>query len=457
MIPRQILNNSHYLLLIALLLLMTVLSAQATTLSQSVEQALLSNPQLQALTYNQRAIEYDLKQAKGGYLPSLDLLLGYGYGQFSEDDSGSFSSDPDDNDWKSRSNATIRLVQKVYDGGETGNQVSIRKAQLNSADHWTKATAQAVALETISAHLSVFQQRELISLAKKNLQIHRNIYASLAEREQAGAGNIADVTQAQARLARAESTLYLSQADLSRTIAKYTQVAGSPPQELTYAADPRTLPGDLTTILQRLEKHNPELLAVTAEMAEAGSRLALARVNYKPKIDLELSSRYTDHMDGNDSWQNSNAAMLNLRWNLFNGGQDKAGIGAALFRKNQSRSKRAAKLAELTEEAATAWANYASLQRQKTAYFDAVEFSRKTFEAYLIQFAYSQRSLLDVLSAENEYFQSAVQLIRVDINATLTAYHLLALSGNIQPSYGTDAVPEYYHELTQSLPMAGAN
>jgi len=457
MITKQIKYNLHYLLLVALLLLMTVLSAQATTLSQSVEQALLSNPQLQALTYNQRAIEYDLKQAKGGYLPSINLLLGYGYGQFSEDDSGSFDSDPDDNDWKSRSNATIRLVQKVYDGGETGNQVSIREAQLSSADHWTKATAQAVALDTITAHLNVFQQQELISLAKKNLQIHRNIYRSLAEREQAGAGNIADVTQAQARLARAESTLYLSQADLSRTIAKYTQVVGSPPVKLTYAADPRTLPEDLTTVLQRLEKHNPELLAVTAEMAEAGSRLALARVNYKPKIDLELSSRYTDHMDGNDSWQNSNAAMLNLRWNLFNGGQDKAGIGAALFRKNQSRSKRAAKLAELTEEAATAWANYASLQRQKTAYFDAVEFSRKTFEAYLKQFTYSQRSLLDVLSAENEYFQSAVQLIRVDINATLTAYHLLALSGNVQPSYNTDAVPDYYYELTQSLPMAGAN
>ena len=456
MTSKQIKYNFPYLLLLPLLLLMTVASARATTLSQSVEQALQSNPQLQALTYNQRAIEYDLKQAKGGYLPTVNLLLGYGYGQFREDESGNLNIGQD-GDWEPRSNATIRLIQKIYDGGDTGNQISIREAQLSSADHWTKATAQSVALDTITAHLHVFEQQELISLAKKNLEIHRNIYQSLTELEQAGAGNIADVTQAQARMARAESTLYLNQAELSRTIAEYTQVTGLPPKKLDYAAAPQTLPEDLTTILQRLEKYNPELLAVAAEVTEANSRLALTRVNYKPKIDLELSSRYTDHLDGNESWQNSNAAMLNLRWNLFNGGQDKAGIGAALFRKNQSRSKRTAKLAELTKETATAWADYVSLQRRKGAYLDAVKFSRKTFEAYLKQFTYSQRSLLDVLSAENEYFQSAVQLIRVDINATLTAYHLLALSGNIQPSSYVDTVPEYYHELTQSLPMTGNN
>ena len=143
--------------------------------------------------------------------------------------------------------------------------------------------------------------------------------------------------------------------------------------------------------------------------------------------------------------------MLNLRWNLFKGGQDKAGVSSALQHKRQSQSKRATKLAELTAEAESTWAEYASLRRQKAAYLDAVKYSRKTFEAYLKQFSFSQRSLLDVLSAENEYFQSAVRLIRVDINATLSAYHLLALSGDIRPSACIKTVPDFYHQLTLSL------
>jgi len=448
--------NCLYLFFTSFFLLFTALVAQATTLPDSVERALQSNPQLQSLIYNQRALEYDLKQAKGGYLPSIDLLLGYGTAQFSDDFTRRSDTDPDDDDWRSRSNATIELTQKIYDGGETGSRVSISEAQLSSADYWTKASAQSVALEAITAHLNVFRHHELISLAEKNLQIHHNFYQSLADREKAGTGSLADVTQVQARLARAESTLYLSQADFYRTSAEYIKVAGVAPQNLTYAADPDTVPSSLATILQRLQQHNPELLAVSEEIKEANSRLTLARVNYKPKIDLELSSHYADNVDASESWQSSNSAMLNLRWNLFKGGQDKAGVSSALQHKRQSQSKRAAKLAELTAEAESAWAEYASLRRQKAAYLDAVKYSRMTFEAYLKQFSFSQRSLLDVLSAENEYFQSAVRLIRVDINATLSAYHLLALSGDIRPSACTDTVPDFYHQLTQSLPMGNA-
>ncbi len=48
-------------------------------------------------------------------------------------------------------------------------------------------------------------------------------------------------------------------------------------------------------------------------------------------------------------------------------------------------------------------------------------------------------------------------MISVDINTTLAAYQLLALSGNIQPSRCPEDVPEYYQKLTQSLTMSGAN
>ena len=82
------------------------------------------------------------------------------------------------------------------------------------------------------------------------------------------------------------------------------------------------------------------------------SKYTLARSNYQPKIDIELSSRYNDQLEGDSSWQNTNAAMLVLRWNLFRGGQDKAGINSAVSRKYQSRSRRTAKLAELLESPA---------------------------------------------------------------------------------------------------------
>ncbi|MDL1983523.1 MAG: TolC family outer membrane protein [Deltaproteobacteria bacterium] len=450
---------------VAALLCITILAPTTSesgtiTLYQSVEQALKYSPQLHALTHSHQAAQFDLKQSRARYLPSVDLLLGYGLEQHSDHVTRQAGADPADTNWDSRGDATLRLTQKVYDGGETSQQVAIQKALLDSAHFQIQSAAQAVALNAVTAHLNVFRQRELVILAEKNLIVHQDIYQSLAEREQAGAGSIADVTQAQARMARAQSTLYLSKADLSKALANYSRVIGfSPePENVTYAGIPETLPPTLEKALELMRKENPELLILTADLAETDARVALTRSTYKPKIDIQLSSRYHDQLEGDQSWQNTNEAMLNLRWNLFNGGQDKAGENAALSRKYQSRSARDDKLFELQEATSAAWATYKSLQGQKVAYRDAVDYSQKTFEAYLNQFSVSQRSLLDVLSAEQDYFHSASQLITVTVNETLTAYRILALTGDLQvpTCSGSQEYPEDLKRLSQALELPSA-
>ena len=105
-------------------------NAQHTTLHQSVEQALRYSPQLQALVHNKEAITYDLRQTRGRYRPSIDLLLGYGAGQHSDSVTRLPGADPSDTEWNSRGDATLRLTQKVYDGGETSQSISIQEAIL---------------------------------------------------------------------------------------------------------------------------------------------------------------------------------------------------------------------------------------------------------------------------------------------------------------------------------------
>lgn len=422
--------------------------AQATTLYQSVEQALNYSPQLQSLNYNHEAVAYDLKQSQGRYRPSIDLMLGYGMGQHSDSVTRQPGADPSDTNWDSRGDATLRLTQKVYDGGETHQYISIQEAILDSADFGIQGGTQAITLNAISAHLDVYQQHELVALAEKDLQVHQDIYQALSEIEQAGAGNIADVTQTQARMARAQSILIMSKGDLSRASANYERLVGVKPGELAFADVPDTMPNSLEEALAWMEEKNPELLAFNARLMEADARVNLARTTYKPKINVELSSRYHDQLEGDPSWQNTNDAMLVLRWNLYNGGQDRDATNAALSRKYQSRSNRDDKLIELREATSAAWTTYLSLQNQKKAYREAVVSSEKTFDAYLKQFSVSRRSLLDVLNAEKEYFQSARQLVAVSVNEIITAYRILNLGGALQvPKPSGD--PDYSTELSR--------
>ena len=428
-------------------------NAEVTAINQSIEKALKYSPQLKALTHNHEAIRYDLKQSRGRYYPTVDVSLGYGVEQFSDSTTRQTGADPDEYDWDPRGDASIKMTQKVYDGGETSQEVSIQKALLESSDHNIIDATQAISLSAISAHLDVYRQRVLVALAEKNLNVHQQIYELLAEGERAGAGSIADVTQTQARLARAQSILFISKADLNRAVASYKRVVGVKPDKLEFASVPETMPRSLEEALEWTEQKNPELLAFNARLAEADARVALTQSAYKPKINIELSSGYNDQLEGDTSWQHTNDAMLVMRWNLFNGGQDKAKKHAAISRKYETHSNREDKVVELQEATTAAWANYVSLQSQKKAYQDAVAYSLKTFDAYLKQFNVSKRDLLDVLSAENDYFNSASQLVTVSVEEIIAACFILKLGGALKNPVltGGRENPEDLIRLTQPM------
>lgn len=419
----------------ALVCLFTISShAAVTNLHQTVEQALNYSPRLRVLEYNRDAVKHDLQQSRGEYLPSVDMILGYGTDQHSDRVTRSTGADPADSDWDARGEASLSLTQKLFDGGEVKNRVAARKALLNSADYRVHDNAQSIALDAIIAHLDVYRRRELVALSEKNVKIHQDILASLEQLRKAGAGSIADVTQVQGRLARAESSLYSAKADLAGVEANYLRVVGSAPQQVGFAGVPKTSPTTLEQALTETEQGNPKVLTLGADSLEAEAREQLAKSTYLPKLNLELSTNYRDQVEGNPSWQHSNEAMLRMRWNLFNGGQDKSGVRASSARKLQSRSNKNQQRVEVLEETTTTWALYQSANKQVKAYRDAVNYNEQTLDAYLKQFNVSQRSLLDVLDAENEYFQSGGQLLTASINETIASYRLLALAGRLRVS-----------------------
>lgn len=428
-----------------------VLSA---SLYETVDQALEYSPRLKQLQYNREAVAYDLKQSRGAYLPSIDFGLGYGLDQQSDISTRSDGADPDDNDWDIRGEASLGLTQKLYDGGETKQQIAVRKALLTSADHRVHDNAQAIALDAIIAHLDVYRQSELVALSDNSLNMHRDILASLQELRRAGAGSIADVTQVQGRMARVAASLAAAKADLASAIGRYKRIVGQSPQDVGFAGLPMDVPQSLEQSLSETEAGNPKVLALTADNEEAASRVKLARSNHKPRINLELNTDYTDQAEGDPSWEHSSEAMVRLRWNLYNGGQDKAAINAAESRRLQSVSARNEQLTEALEETNTTWAQLSSAEMQIDAYRGAVDYNQETLESYLQQFNVAQRSLLDVLDAANEYYQTSGQLVTSATNKTIAAYRLLALSGRLKVSEdagtATD-VPDYLKTLRQPV------
>jgi adhesin transport system outer membrane protein len=409
---------------------------QTVSINDSVTAALSYNPRLKMLQANHEAIGFELERARGGYFPRVDLAAGYG----AESHSDEFTRNRDiEHNFYDRLEASLRLSQLLYDGQETASRVGVEAAKLDSAKLRVSDNAEAIALDAIIAHMEVYRQRVLHGLAQQNVRDHEEILGMLNERQKAGAGSIADVTQTQGRLARAKASLAEARSGVRGAEANYQRVVGKLAGDVEYFTVPANLmPKSLDEVLEAVQAQNPKVKALEHNIQEAEARVGLSDSNFLPKVNLEVSSSYEDQVESSRTYEHNNQAMVRLRWNLFNGGADVADRKAALARKFQAISSKDDQLVQVIEEAVTTWAKLEAYKEQVVDYGDATSNSQKTLESYMKQFTVGQRTLLDVLDARNELFQSSGLLVTAKVNEVVAAERLLALTGALNRSLGME-------------------
>jgi adhesin transport system outer membrane protein len=131
--------------------------------------------------------------------------------------------------------------------------------------------------------------------------------------------------------------------------------------------------------------------------------------------------------------------MVRVRWNLFRGGIDRAARQEALFRLTESKNRRYRSVLESQQEMRRSWFDLEAARDSIEALEDARDFNRSTLGAYEQQFEVAQRTLLDVLDAENELFTSEGQLITAQTNEQLASYRILAVGGVLLETMGVSA------------------
>lgn len=430
-------------LLLSMFLSFAVLTSTSTLaqdtvvkMTDTVTTALEYSPRLKVLQSNEEAIGFERDRAFGGYLPQVDVAFGYGVEAHS--DTLTRSGDREHN-FYDRLEGSIRLSQLLYDGKETRSLVEIEDAKLESAGHRVFDNAEAIALDAIIAHMEVYRQRELVALAEENVNDHLEILDQLKERQEGGAGSIADVDQTQARLSRAYASLAETQAGLKAAEANYERIVGKLAGDVEFFTVPADIvPTSLDEAVKQTAIDNPKVLALSANVGEADRRIELSKSNFLPKVHAELSSNYEDQVESSETYEHNNQAMMRLRWNIFNGHSDVADRKAAMARKMQAAAHRDDQRDKVVEETVATWAEMESARKQVASFGDALNYNQKTLDSYIKQFIVGQRTLLDVLDAHNEKFQSAGLLVTARTNEVIAVERLLALTGKLNESLQID-------------------
>ena len=416
--------------------------ATGQTLRESAQEAVRSNPRVDVVAFNRQAVEQELARARGQYLPQLDLRAGGGP-EWSDTGTtrarGGSTTLP-------RRETGVFVTQRLFDGWETDSEVERQKARGQSAARRVGETSEVVALDAVEAHIDVLRQRRLVRLAEQNLEIHRQIVGRISQRVGRGAAPAADQEQARARLDNAQATVVETQGALEDAENRYFIVVNKRAGQLAAADFPQAAMRDVRTLdaaIERSRSGNRALKITEADISVAENEIGVADAAAYPKLNLELGATRDRNIDGTRGDSNDASALVVMRWNLYRGGSDQAQRRVALGRMSQAMAQRHATARSTEEEARRSWVQYQTASERIPPLTGAVEKNRRVRDAYTDQFFnQGQRSLIDVLNAENELFVSQGRLVSAESSRVFSAYRLLAAMGELVNVLQLEMPPE---------------
>ena len=416
----------HYFLGVTAVLFLSfssILMADVTSLEEAIKKAVSNSPSVKSNFYSLNAAIEEQRMAFGGYLPSLDLEAEIGRQKNSTPTADGDVFQPD--------SSRLTLTQMLFDGFATKNEVSRLGFEKLASYYDLKQTSEDIGQETAQTYYDVLRYQKLLELAKENYLQHRLIYDDIEERVVSGLGRRVDLEQASGRLALSESNLLTERTNLHDVMVRFYRLVGEMPSTLL---EEPVVPDELVpeTKLAALEiglQNNSMINAAIERIRAAQSEVKRKRAPMMPELDLRMRQHLDHNTSDVDGRFDEQAVELVLRYNLYNGGSDSASKRMSHELLSRAKEQRVLACRDATQLITIAH-NDISAQKEQVVYQQRNQTSIGNARvAYRKQFDIGQRTLLDLLDTENEYFEVQRTLVSAKTDLELAKVRTLSTMG----------------------------
>lgn len=393
-------------------------SAQSTDpLKTTVEKAIQSNPDIAARFNAYRASDDAIAVSRGGFLPRVDLDASLGR------DTNTYNSRIPETQKLNRTGVSLTLTQLLWDGLGTSRDVSRLGHEKLERYFELIDTTEQIALEAARAHYDVTRYRRLVELAEDNYVQHRYAALQIQSRFKAGVGRGVDSEQVNARVALAESNMTTELSNLHDVIARYQRVVGdSPPPQLPVPTlMQQGVPASAAETSNVAVQRSPAVSATIEGLRAARSTVQVREAAYQPRIEARLHGGGGKNFESQQDQTRNSTAEIVMSWNLFNGGSDRARVRQQVNLVNQAADVRDKTCRDARQTAAIAFNDTRKLTEQIGFLERNTRSIEKARDAYRQQFdtGVGQRSLLDLLNAENEVYTARRSLANAQFDQGL--------------------------------------
>jgi outer membrane protein len=422
------------------------LAAQAPlSLSDAVKTALETHPSVAAGRSGVEAAGSRIREARSGFLPKVNYSESWARSdnpvfvfsslltqhQFAADN---FALGPLNRpDALNNFQSQVTVDQVVYDGGQT--KLAVRAAGLGK-----DLSAEDVRRNDMFVIANVVRAYHAVTLAGESLKVAeeavRSAEADLNRAQAvraAGMSTDADVLSIQVHLAAMREQQIRRSADLGVAQAALNEAIGLPLETSHALATPLTaatfVPDSLATY-ESASRQRPELRQAHLAAGLAETQGAAARSSLLPQVVLHAgfeADRQRFINRGGANW----LASASLRWNLFNGYQDKARIEEAGFGVSRAQALENQASAQIRLQVRRAYADFQSAAERITVAQVAVTMAEESLRITRNRYENGLSNVTDLLRTETALLEARSRHLAAVYDQRVSAVNLSLAAGTL--------------------------
>lgn len=403
----------------------------AESLVQALQQGISRSPSLQYSLSQISASESSVNQARSGWLPNISVSAG-------QQATGE-TSDTGDNQY------AMTVQQNLFDFGRTGDRVD--NAKYNKGSQIWKAIddAETVSSKVAESYFNILKGQHLLQNNIAEMIEHKRILELAVARAEGGVDNQGDVRQVEVRIRGLEASAESIQAQLQAAENEYQILVGAPPGVLE-DTDLTFLDKQISQDLRELIRVSPQIRALQMEQAAVSSQYQYVRKSWLPQLSVSLSQGKTSIYGANDT-----QVMFNVTSNVFDGGNtffqaENAAkqVESARWNVQKSMEDNATNVSESFQQALG--------YKQEAAIYKVRETqSKQVMSLYNDQYRVNRRSVLDLLNAAQEYYQTIDSQINSMASYQITMLRAVAKLGKINQAFGIHVAIDKDQDIESAL------
>ena len=385
-------------------------------LRSMVARALAYSPELRAASSEVLASDYMVDQVKGQRMPQVRLGVTSPLTTVGGDRQSS------NNTHISDSSGTVSVNTPVIDWGRISHQVDNSLETAKAARYSKEYSREQLAYNTVSELMNMSRYQQSKQVAKNYVGRMKELVNMLSQITQADRGRESELVQAKAKLMSAQASLDNIEHQLSASKIKLVRLLGAEPvlpENLSW--QDTIIPASVA--IGSLDK-NPMMLNLQSKVRAAESEAESIKSAALPQVNWVVSKSTAKDGNGNEAgWYTG----LNVEWEAFSGGSQRAAQMTARAKANVAQQQYEVSYRDLEYQI-----NY-QVQVRDSSFLRADDYERLSGETDRVrQMFYQQwyhlgkRTLLDVLTAENDHFNNQLSAINNRYDGYISNVNVIA-------------------------------